>query len=811
METLKPTILPSRGRAALLATACLLSPLFAGEPHSAKNPQAPAVSVTESSELIAKGDEAYNAGRFHDASEAYAGAREMIPDTPEYGELRLAVTQRYVQAAVEASKEMVRKGNLQGAKARMDQVIAATGAPGDPAAVAYRTQLDDPIRTNPALTPEHAKNVDTVRRTLYTAEGAYNLGKYDEAKKHYEEVLRIDPYNTAARRGLERLAQAKSHYQDAAYDSSRAAMLAEVGQQWETAVPPTPESPSFSDLATTQNGDRITISNKLKRIIFPRAVLSQATLEEAVDFLRTKARELDTTETDPNNKGVNITLNLIDAPAEVIAKIRAAKIDLNLSNIPLAEVLRYIVNETGTDFTTDDYSVIITPAGATVSNLVMRTYRVPPDFITSLSGGGSSATAASADPFAEPSSQTGVLAKKLTAQEALAGQGITFPEGAIATYIPTTNTLQVVNTPTNQDQIAQLVESLNQTEPVAVAVRVTMIKAQENRLKELGFDWLLTSYGFTELGHIFNLSGGSQGNGGDLSDILPTGITSMAPITAGNRSGNAAIQGDSIDAVIASGSARSSDASIRAPGILGLTGLYHGAVVQVVMRGLDQKKGVDIMGQPSVITRSGQAATVNISREMLYPTEYEPPKLPQNTASKRTITYDATTGEILADEAPNSPAVTPAHPTSFKKRDTGTILEVLPIADANKQYISLSIKPSFTDFDGFVDYGTPLTSNQETLTGTTTVEVSKNSILMPVFNTMQLNTNVTITDGATIVLGGLLKEKMQNVEDKVPILGDVPVVGRLFQSKASSPEKTAIIFLVNAELLDPTGRPYRHR
>ena len=68
-----------------------------------------------------------------------------------------------------------------------------------------------------------------------------------------------------------------------------------------------------------------------------------------------------------------------------------------------------------------------------------------------------------------------------------------------------------------------------------------------------------------------------------------------------------------------------------------------------------------------------------------------------------------------------------------------------------------------------------------------------------------------MTDGSTIVLGGLKQEAVQNVDDRVPFFGNIPVLGRLFQSSVKQPTSTAIIFLVNVELLDPTGRPYRDR
>jgi hypothetical protein len=96
---------------------------------------------------------------------------------------------------------------------------------------------EDPVRTNPALTVEHAKQVEEVRRKLYEGGGNYDLGKFKEAKQAYEDVLRVDPYNKAARRGMERVNAAESDYYKAAYDSTRAELLAQVDAAWEEAVP----------------------------------------------------------------------------------------------------------------------------------------------------------------------------------------------------------------------------------------------------------------------------------------------------------------------------------------------------------------------------------------------------------------------------------------------------------------------------------------------------------------------------------------------------------------------------------------------
>jgi general secretion pathway protein D len=150
-------------------------------------------------------------------------------------------------------------------------------------------------------------------------------------------------------------------------------------------------------------------------------------------------------------------------------------------------------------------------------------------------------------------------------------------------------------------------------------------------------------------------------------------------------------------------------------------------------------------------------------------------------------------------------------------REIGTILELEALVSADRNYIDVQLAPIQTDFDGFINYGSPIrggfTGGEDGLfDGTNDSSViTENRILMPVFRTMKANTSVSIADGATLVFGGLQQARVQDVEDSTPILGDMPLVGRFFQSKARQSIKTAVIFMVQAELVDPTGQPFRNR
>lgn len=799
---------PSRGRAALLATACLIVPILAAEPSTgifdrelAKRYQ----GVEEAQELLTKGDQAYKDGKYAEAVEAYSGARDLIPEAPATGMLRDAATERFAQASVEHARLLSRKGDVAQAKIVIGKVLAKGVAPEDPGALAMRDQLDDPIRTNPALTAEHAKDVDAVRKHLYTAEGAFNLGKYDDAKTSFEAVLRLDATNSAARRGLERVAAAKSDYQRAAYDQTRAHMLAEVDAQWETQIAPDPAA--VPDLRIEQlASEKATISAKLDRIIIPQVNLEQVSLQEAIDYLRVQASANDKSELDPASKGVNITLNLGPEGSPDAARISSKRFDLRLRNVPLAQVLKYVCEATGTLSANDDFAVVIRPIGSSATDMLSRTFRVPPDFLSTAGDAGT--PEAAADPFSDKPAAGGLLPKRRGAREILESSGVTFPEGASANFNAATNTLLVRNTAANLDLVSQVVEAVSKTEPVQVVVTVTMIRTEQRNLKELGFDWLLDQFGLGGSGFppgtdAVTLTGGTQGNGGDLGDIpVPSSVVSRKPITAGNRSGDEAIGRDGIDDLIATNQQGFATAVSRAPGVLTVNGFLNSTSVQAVMRGLDQKKGVDLMATPSTVTRSGQSASVRVVREFIYPSEYEPPELPNSVGN------NGNDGG-LGGGTTVSP-VTPATPSAFEKKDVGVILEVLPTVGQDKHFVDVQLSPSITDFDGFVNYGSPVNSvGQPGLGGgdPTALRLTSNDILQPVFSVQRTNTSLTIADGATVVIGGLIQEKIQNVEDKTPLLGDLPLVGRLFQSKASAPVKKAVVFFVNVKLVDPTGRP----
>ncbi len=783
----------------LVAIACAAGDVRAGESELSDLARAEvnrrANASAEAQQLLIKGDEAYEAGRYAEATEAYRGAVDLLPDNaPVVADQREAALQRFSQASVERARELRRLGDLEGANRALDAVLEDTVAPDDAAALSMREQLEDPIRTNPASSKEHSSDIEEVRLLLYKAQGAFDLGKYDQAHAVYEDVLRVDPYNSAARRGMERVAAARSLYHKAAYDQTRSDMLAMVDSQWETSVPP--EVPLRVGGDFSGGGGVVDYIDKLESLTVPIVALEDVTLPEAVDFLRAQSIQLDSGEPDPAQRGINFVIDVGGPDSEIGKEIRSRAFSLSLRGATLSQLVDYVAKSTGTEAVRQPFAIVFRPVGADLGDLVARTYRVPPDFLTSSVFDEEGAQQANLDPFAPEQENEGLLARRLTAEEKLKKLGVPFPEGASAAFYSSSSTLQVRNTPVNHSLVEQIVETIANEEPTSVVVEVKLIRTQQEILEELGFDWVLAPFGLSANSTF--LSGGTQGNGGDLGDvpIFPPVAFDGRPVTAGNRSGNSAISSNAIDQAILGRNAVSPD--LRAPGILGLNGVFGDGQVAVLMRGLNQKTGTDLAAVPTVTTRSGQQASIEIMREFIYPTEYEPPELPNSVGTNAEGIYP----------------VTPATPTAFEMRRVGVTLEVLPTASQDKSHVDISLKPEFTDFDGFVNYGSPILGGGGALglgglLGATEPQlITENAILMPVFSKSGTETALTVADGATIVIGGLLEERNENVEDKVPVLGDVPVVGRLFQTKSTAPVRRAIIFLVKVRVVDAAGRPF---
>ena len=77
--------------------------------------------------------------------------------------------------------------------------------------------------------------------------------------------------------------------------------------------------------------------------------------------------------------------------------------------------------------------------------------------------------------------------------------------------------------------------------------------------------------------------------------------------------------------------------------------------------------------------------------------------------------------------------------------------------------------------------------------------------VLPLFRVRQVVSAVNVWDGQTLVLGGLLAETVTTIKDQVPMLGDLPLVGRFFRSESKNTNKKNLLIFVTPMLIDPAG------
>jgi general secretion pathway protein D len=284
----------------------------------------------------------------------------------------------------------------------------------------------------------------------------------------------------------------------------------------------------------------------------------------------------------------------------------------------------------------------------------------------------------------------------------------------------------------------------------------------------------------------------------------------LNPVTAGNRSGNLAISGNAIDALLLG----TTTSQLLSPGIFGFGGLLTDPQFQVVIRALNQKKGIDLLSAPRVTTKSGQRAVIEIVREFRYPTQFQPPQIPQTVGAVRTDS-SGIVGDLIPLGSTSTVPVTPTTPTAFETRNTGVTLEVEPVVGPDGVTIDLNLVPQVVEFEGFINYGSPILSPSSSFLDTvanvirTTPQnvITPNVINQPIFSTRKVTTSVSVWDGQTVVLGGLMREDVQKTEDRTPIIGDIPIVGRLFRTNVEQHIKRNLIIFVTARLINPGGQP----
>ena len=534
------------------------------------------------------------------------------------------------------------------------------------------------------------------------------------------------------------------------------------------------------------------------------------------------------------------------------------------SNISLWEALKLVCQISGFKFKVQGSVVMVMPKEMATEELITRSYNVLESFLERVNGAAGDVQDAQAGFGGGGEGEGGGDNQEESWKQFFGTMGVVWPKDSRIIYIKTIGKLRVKNTAEQLAVLEQALEDLNVT-PRLIEIETRFVEVAQEDLNSLGFEWLLNSdYTLSTGRGIGKLLGLKSGRGKTTTTTTsasgsgdnPIGSTTTDSSVAGSsvstrpnmRNSISAFGGDSDYGIrnrylstsgnpIAGEGSSINDQFMRVNAYLGT------ADISMILHMLSQRSDTDLLSAPKVVTRSGMEAEIKVVTEYIYPTDYDVQL--QSSSSSSSGSNGGSQSAILAV----------VEPQNFTMREVGVILQVTPEVSAEGAMINLALHPRVIDEPTWKNYGMkiPYSGNSSALqdfTGLGEIFTSLAEMLsslsvqldadtkselaqrainsatsavgsvgqpqnityydvpmeQPFFSERSITTNISIYNGATVVMGGLITEQRKSMEDKVPFLGDIPFIGRFFRSRSEWSSKRNLLIFVTARLVDPAGR-----
>lgn len=181
-----------------------------------------------------RAEKAMAVGDYETAFAEYRAALDVVHDRPDSGSLRQIALDGFTKAGIRLVGQRIDEGQWQDAEDKIRTILQPEYNPGDKTAQKLLQQLEDPRYYNKTITPEFVEQVEEVKRRLASGNGLIESQRYDEAKKAFDSVLELDPYNAAAWQGIETINKAKRHVADMALKANAPLMRerSEISADW---------------------------------------------------------------------------------------------------------------------------------------------------------------------------------------------------------------------------------------------------------------------------------------------------------------------------------------------------------------------------------------------------------------------------------------------------------------------------------------------------------------------------------------------------------------------------------------------------
>ena len=563
------------------------------------------------------------------------------------------------------------------------------------------------------------------------------------------------------------LVSAQSNGREAGHEAVRTHMLKNVQSAWsppENAGTDSEVSARTDEPAADEKQAEL-LRKRLKAIRVPEVAFQAAGIQQAVQELSALFRKLD-----PECKGVNLVA--LGASETAPPPVTFSGTDLSaLQTLDIVTQLAGMKYEIGSD------TVSLMPVNYEPPQQIISAEF---DIVPSVGGKMAART------VGKPGDVMDVRAFFST---------VPFPPDTSAQYNPEFGVLLVRNTQKHIAKVGQLLGRYNRKaldeRSRQVEIETKFIEVAQGALDELGFDWTVGTPGENITSDTWTMPGGQK----LFTDSLRTGQEAFGKsVDAGGRAA-------SFNTYANATTDPSGAGMIGTAGELLVQKVKGDLKIDLLIRALERTAGSDLLSAPKILTKSGETASIHVGEVHWFPSAYD-----------------------VKIERYAPPSLVPL---DYLEERTGVMLKVTPELDPENGTINMKLSPEIRELAGFdeqhvstiwPEYGNEsLDMNSDTPASSSLIDfltrreesrsINADRLIArrPVFKTRKVDTAVTIEDGSTIAMGGLIKEQLETFRDSVPLLGKIPILGRLFRSEGERNVKRNLLIFVTANQVDASG------
>ena len=344
------------------------------------------------------------------------------------------------------------------------------------------------------------------------------------------------------------------------------------------------------------------------------------------------------------------------------------------------------------------------------------------------------------------------------------------------------NSLVITERPTRMSRIRPIIEQLDRATD-QVMIESKFVEVTNSDVKNIGVNWAsLQNYSLSagKLGITFDrgrgqtLSDGVNGNNGTTGTTDNTATNSQT--NASNNANTVTANNGAVTATSTTGttsalnnstnntSGNGTSSALNFLNSIANTGTTNRAVsavfsasdFNIILSALQTQNDVKIVSNPTIVTLNNTEASINVG-------ESDP--IPRYAYSEQHGTFEV---------------------NGFDYKDIGILLKVTPQVNA-RGFIKLKLAPEVSQKNGSTTFG------------------GAGGASIPIIATRKATTEVSLKDGFTMGIGGLLTSNTTKGGNKVPVLGSIPLLGRLFSNDTKDVETTNLIIFITAKTVSAEG------